>query len=186
MLKLKCFKTIKDTDFGLATKEFNKPRTRLGARGVIVNSENKIAILYKQKKNEYKLIGGGVEPTEEPIQAFKREALEECGCKIKMIQNIGTIEEHRSLDNFKQISFVYIASVIEDLHSTSFTEKEKGEGSETLWLNIDEAIEKIKDCENNLLASPYDGNKSIYHTKFIVRRDYEILKYVKENYGNLL
>ena len=39
-----------------------------------------------------------------------------------------------------------------------------------------------KDCENKLKQSMYDSDKSVYHTKFIVRRDYEILKYYKENY----
>lgn len=64
----------------------------------------------------------------------------------------------------------------EDLSQTNFTAQEKGEKSELLWLNIDEEMNVIKGSENKLLPSKYEGNMSMYHTKFIVRRDYEILK----------
>jgi hypothetical protein len=33
--------------------------------------------------------------------AFKRETLKETDCKIEMIKLPGTIEEHKSLENFK-------------------------------------------------------------------------------------
>ena len=59
----------------------------------------------------------------------------------------------------------------------NLTEKEKTEGSRLLWLDLDEAIKVIKECENNLKASIYED---VYATKFIVRRDYYILKYYME------
>ena len=111
--------------------------------------------------------------------AFGREALEETGCKIKIIKSLGTIEEHKSQDNFKQISFIYVAKVIEDTKKINFTEQEKEEQAKLIWCDLDDAISLIRDSENNLKASPYDGPLSIYHTKFIVRRDLEILNYWK-------
>ena len=41
--------TITDKDFGLDIVELNNPRIRIGARGLVFNSNNKIAILNKRK-----------------------------------------------------------------------------------------------------------------------------------------
>ena len=180
---MKCIKILTDKDFNLIPKEFDNPRVRYGARGIIFNKDGYIAILNKKNKNEYKLIGGGIEKEEDPKLAFIREVKEESGATIKDIRLIGIIEEHKSQDNFKQTSYVYVANV-ESINQTMFTDDEVDDGATLLWLPINEAIEKIKDCENKLKPSNHESNMSVYHTKFIVRRDYEILKYYIENYMN--
>lgn len=172
-------KTLTDKDFGLENLPLNNPRIRFGARGLVFNKDNKIAILNKQLKNEYKLVGGGIEESEDPKLAFKREVLEEAGCNIEIKEEIGIIEEIKSHDNFKQTSYVFSANVIGEIGETNFTQKEIDEGSRLLWLDIDEAMSLIKDSEEKLVESKYEN---VYHTKFIVRRDYEILKYYKENF----
>lgn len=48
-----------------------------------------------------------------------------------------------------------------------------------MWLSLNDAIQRITECEKNLLPSLYDNDLSIYHTKFIVRRDATILNYYK-------
>ena len=176
-----CIKKITDEDFGINSIPFINPRHRWGARGIVFNNENKIAILHKSLKNEYKLIGGGIDENEDPTKAFKRECLEEAGYKIEIDDCLGTVEELKTLDDFKQTSYIYIAHVLEDIGHTDFTEQEKGEGSELLWLEINDAMNVIKDSEDKLVASKFDSDKSVYHTKFIVRRDYEILKYYKNH-----
>ena len=176
---MKVIKTLTDTDFGIEEKEMLNPRKREAARGLIFNKDGNIAVLFKKEKNEYKLIGGGIDNGEEPINAFKREALEETGCKIEIEKELGKVIEEKSQDNFIQISYVYVAHVVVNSGKTNYTEKEKGEGSTCIWLDIDEAMFLMKNCEGNLKSSKYDGKMSIYHTKFIVRRDYEILKYYK-------
>lgn len=175
-----CIKKITDEDFGLKSVPFDNPRHRLGARGIVFNDEGKIAILNKTLKNEYKLVGGGIDEDEDPTKAFKREVMEEAGCVVEIDDCLGTIEELKTLDNFKQTSYVYVAHVIEDTKHTSFTQKEIDEGSQLLWLDIDEAMKLIQDSEDKLVASKYEN---VYHTKFIARRDYTILKYYK-NYTN--
>lgn len=79
---MKVIKTLTDTEFGIEEKEMLNPRKREAARGLIFNKDGNIAVLFKKEKNEYKLIGGGIDNGEEPINAFKREALEETGYKI--------------------------------------------------------------------------------------------------------
>ena len=176
---MKDIKVITDKDFGLDIVELNNPRIRIGARGIVFNSENKIAILNKQKKNEYKLVGGGVEGNEDPKIAFEREVLEEAGCSVEIDDFIGTIREERTHHNFIQTSYLYIAHVIEDTKEFNLTEKEIAEGAQLLWLDLDDAINTIKDCESKIRPSEYED---IYLTRFVVRRDYNILKYYKDNY----
>ena len=180
---MKCFKTITDDDLGLKSIAFDNPRHRFSARGIVLNEDGKIAILYKEAKHEYKLIGGGIEEEEDPIKAFKREALEETGCIVEIDDCLGTTEELKTLDNFKQTSYVYVAHVVKNTKSLNLTEQEKGEGSNLIWLDIGEAIKNIKECETKLVSSKYEGNMSVYHARFIVKRDYAILKYYQKMYG---
>ena len=142
-----CIKTLTDKDFGLENLPLNNPRIRFGARGLVFNKDNKIAILNKQLKNEYKLVGGGIEESEDPKLAFKREVLEEAGCNVEIKDEIGIIEEIKSHDNFKQTSYVFSANVIGDIGEPNFTQKEIDEGSQLLWSDIDEAMNLIKDSE---------------------------------------
>lgn len=171
---MKIIKAIKDENFNLKSKEFTHPIIRLSARGIIFNNDGKIALLHKIYKNEYKLIGGGLKKNESPEQAFIRESLEESGCKIKIIENLGIIKEDRSMDNFQQISYVFTAKVIKDLGRLRLTIKEINEGAQIIWMDFDAAIIMLKESEENIIPSKYEN---IYHSKFIVRRDYEILKY---------
>jgi len=177
---MKCIKVITDEDFGLDIKKFDNPRVRYGARGIVFNDKNEIAILNKSNKNEYKLVGGGIEENEDPTIAFKREVLEESGCKVEIDDFLGTIKEEKSQDNFMQTSYVYVAHVLEDTKQLHLTDKEIDEGSQLLWLKIEDAIKIIKDCEDKLIPSKYED---VYHTKFIVRRDYTILKHYIDKYN---
>ena len=170
---------VTDKDIGEISVEMKNPRTRLGARGIVVREDGKIAVFNKSNKNEYKLPGGGIEGKEEPEEAFKREVLEETGCEVEIIETIGTIEEHKTVDNFKQISYVFIGKVLKDTKELHVTEKEKDEGAKLIWETPENALKLITDCFNNLKASKYE---SVYHTKFIVFRDRKILeKYIEIN-----
>lgn len=185
-------KTLVDEDFQITSIPFQNPRIRYGARGIVFNPESQIAILHKCAKNEYKLIGGGLEENETPEVGFLREVLEETGCVVRIDDFLGTIEEHKSLDNFQQVSYVYVGHVVEDTLQTNFTDQERGECSEIMWVDIATAMDLIQASENQLVASRYEGELSVYHSRFLVRRDLEILKYfvnqscavdIKKNYN---
>ena len=167
-------KVLTDEDIGMKSIEFNSPRIRLGARGIIINDEGNIAVFNKTLKNEYKLPGGGIDEGEEPKEAFKREAMEETGCEIEIIDFLGIIEEHKSHDNFKQTSYVFVAKVINDKHNLNLTEKEKDEGARLIWVKDTEALKLITNCYDNLKGSKYEN---LYHSKFIALRDRYILEY---------
>lgn len=171
---MKCIRVLRDEDFGLESVEFNNPRIRYGARGIIIREDGKIAIFNKSNKNEYKLPGGGVDKGEDIKEAFKREALEETGCEIEIIDELGTIEEHKSLDNFKQISYLFVGKVLKDNNKLELTQKEKDEGAKLIWVDKEEGLKLITNCLENLKESKYEN---LYHSKFIVLRERYILEY---------
>ena len=171
---MNCIRVLTDEDFGLKSIPFNNPRIRYGARGIVIREDGKIAIFNKTKKNEYKLPGGGIDEYEDIREAFKREVLEETGCNVEIISELGTIEEHKSLDDFKQISYLFVGKVINDNNELNLTEKEINEGAKVLWVNIEEGLNLISNCLGNLKESEYEN---LYHSKFIVLRDKYILEY---------
>lgn len=171
---MECIKVLVDEDLGLKSEAFNNPRVRYGARGIILDDHGNIALFNKTNKNEYKLPGGGVEGDEKPEEAFKREVLEETGCEIEIIKMLGTIEENKSLDNFKQISYVFVGKVLNNLEELQLTKKEQDEGARLVWAKPEEALMLITNCLEKLRASEYEN---LYHSKFIVLRDRYILEY---------
>lgn len=175
---MKILFTLTDKDFGIEPKEMTNCRLRVAARGIVMREDRKIAIQNKSNKNEYKLIGGGMEENEDPIIAFKREVLEEAGCEIEVIEQIGITEEYKSLQNLKQISNIFIAEVTNDTHELNLTKKEKSEGAKLLWVDPREALELITNCYDKLLPSEYDD---VYDTRFVVLRDRKILEYCMDN-----
>ena len=165
---------ITDEDIGEKIINMENPKLRLGARGIVIREDGKIAIFNKTNKNQYKLPGGGVEGEEKPEEAFRREVLEETGCEAEIIETLGTTEEYKSLNNFKQISYVFVGKVLKDTNKLSVTGKEKDEGAKLLWETPEKALELITECFDKLVASKYS---SIYSTKFVVLRDRKILEY---------
>lgn len=169
------------TDKDIGEKEINmvNPKVRFGARGIVIRDDGKIAVFNKANKNEYKLPGGGIEENETPEKAFCREVMEETGCEVEIIETLGTIEEHKSQNNFKQVSYVFVGRVLNDTKELHLTSKEADEGARLIWETPDTALELITKCYDNLTPSSYE---SIYFSKFIVLRDRKILeKYISKN-----
>ena len=155
---------IRDEDIGLENIELDNPKVRYASRGVIKKG-NKIAIFYKENKNEYKLPGGGMDEGETPEECFIREVKEETGCEISNIVELGTIEENKGHTNFKQISHVFVGDVRADLHKLNLTEKEIIEGGKLVWVDVNTAIELVAGSFDKLKAGV---DESVYMTKFVI------------------
>jgi len=171
---MRCIKIITDSDLGLEEIPFDRPGIRKGARGIVINHEGHIALLNKAVKHEYKLPGGGLEDGEDPRAAFIREVMEETGCEAEITNELGTIEEHKSQGNFKQISYLFVGKVRKNTNRLHLTSKEKDEGAKLIWADEKEALRLITDCYEKLAPSQYED---VYFSKFIVLRDKEILQY---------
>ena len=48
---------VTDNDFGGENKDLINPNLRLGARGIVIRDDGKIAVFNKVNKNEYKFTG---------------------------------------------------------------------------------------------------------------------------------
>lgn len=140
-------------------------KLRKAARAVVIDKDNRIAILSVTKDDYHKLPGGGFEGNEDVEQALIREVMEEVGANIEVSNEVGCIIEYR--DEFKQlqISYCYVAKVVGDLEPMNFTEEEINDGFELQWYTVEQAIEIMKK----------DQPKS-YVGKFINTRDLVFLK----------
>jgi len=179
---MNCIAVVTDEDFGLERKELYNPIVRFGARGIVLREDGKMAVFCKEKINEYKLPGGGIEKDETPAEAFKREVLEEVGCEVEILEELGFTEERKGKTNFMQTSYIFVGKVVKDLGHIDVTEKEKAEGAKLIWVYPQEALDLIAGSLTQLKTSSFDKFENPYTTGFMVVRDKRILQYyLKKN-----
>ncbi len=119
-----------------------KPRS--ASRGVVFDSNNKVAILHVSKYQYYKLPGGGIEEGEDRIAAFRRECMEEIGSDVEVISEVGKIIEYRAGYSVIQTSYCYIGKIVGDRKETTLTEREMTQGFEQpVWVDITEALKLV-------------------------------------------
>ena len=133
---------ITDEDIGEKSVNMMNPKLRLGARGIVIREDGKIAIFNKSNKNEYKLPGGGLEGEEKPEEAFKREILEETGCKVRL-KNVLPVMS-KDIENTTLIIITFTTELLEE--NISFDEKEI---LDVKWISKEELLnmpdEKLRD-----------------------------------------
>ncbi|MFA6485768.1 MAG: NUDIX domain-containing protein [Candidatus Magasanikbacteria bacterium] len=161
---MKLLSEISDKD---RNKNMPKMNVRKAARAVLFDN-NLIPLLFVSRYNYHKLPGGGIKKHESKINALKRESMEEVGCKIDALQELGKIIEYRSQFNLKQTSFCYSGNIISK-GQPNFTKKELSDGFKIIWVTLNKAI--------SILASDEPAN---YEGSFIQKRDLIILKEVKK------
>lgn len=142
---------------------------REAVRAVVMNDLGQVAVLNVTNRGFHKLPGGGVEPGEDKRTALAREALEEIGCNIEVLAELGEVVECR--DEWRQIqtSACYLARQVGEQQQNSLTDKEREDGFEVVWAqDLDGAIAMLE------ADSPegYDGKR-------IKPRDLAILRAAK-------
>lgn len=164
-------KRITDADF-LENEDYiymDTP-TRYGARGVLYNDKNEIAMMYMETKGCYKLPGGGVENNETKEEAFLREVLEETGYTSEIIKELGIIEEHKIKNNFMHLSYCFAARALSK-HEVSLTEHEISLGFKLVWMKLEDAIKAMDKSMENC---------DDYKMKFMLLRDITILSLIND------
>lgn len=139
----------------------NHWKQRKAARAVVYDEHNKIGILHVKSSNYYKLPGGGIEYGESILDTVERECTEELGVKIEILQEIGYIVEYRAQFQLIQTSYCYSAQILSNKDYPNFTEEEKSQGFEILWVPPREALMKLS---LNLSTD--------YEAKYIEERDF--------------
>ena len=153
----------------VSDEEADKYPIREAARAIVFDENNFIALLHATKTHYYKLPGGGIEKGETKEEALKRECLEEIGCNIKIVKELGLTVEYRKEFNVKQISYCYIARLIGKKGLPDLEQDEEDEGFQTIWISLEDAIEKV-----------HESRPTVYDGPYIIARDFELLKATKE------
>ena len=147
---------------------------RFGARGVVFNEDNEVVLFYKERIGEIKLPGGGLEANEKPVDAFRREIMEETGYSISDIKLVGYTLERKRRNNFKQFSFVFTAKTASNDIAKPTEEEQLDLGRKITYskavaaMKFEHALSELKNLES----------LDLYHEKFIVKRDKKIFNYV--------
>ena len=145
--------------------------TRPTVRAVIFNDNKEICIRTKTDSGFYFLPGGGIEENETPIEALKRECLEEAGCSINNIQKIGTVIEYRDEAKEKRSNDCFTANLVgEQIEPTLAIGDE--EGFDVIWININEAITLLEEQKNKISET----TNNFYSRTFNTVRDLKILQ----------
>ena len=139
---------------------------REAARAVVVDADKKVALLRVANKNCYKLPGGGIEIGEDCMAALQRECLEEIGCNVEVVREVGSVVEYRKMFGIKQISYCYVAKVRGEKGTPALTPEEKAAGFEPVWLSYEEALRLMSGSD----AAGYEGKE------YIVPRDTLLLR----------
>ena len=126
MISNKVIATIADDDVGLPTVQASHEKSvRTGARAILFDDDNEVALVYETAYDHYKLPGGCVEPGETLEQALRREIAEEIGASIRGIKYLGVVKSH-------------LATYNEDCNQHYFTAKIDGEIGESVWIDEEE------------------------------------------------
>lgn len=174
---MELIKEIFEKDIGFSA-EFNKQTNytiRKAARIVLLNKDNKIAILSVKKGNYHKLPGGGIEFGENVKDALEREVKEEVGANINIAGELGMIIEYKEQHQQLQFSYCYYGFVCGEISAPNYTEQEKQDDFSLNWIELKSSIE----CFRHDSPDSYIG-------KFIKNRDLSILLKGEEILNNKL
>jgi len=130
-------------------------KVRHAARAVVFDAEGLVALLHATKTHYYKLPGGGMDDGESKEAALKRECLEEIGCDVKILFELGSVLEYRKKYSLKQTSYCYMAEVVGEKGAPHLEPDELAEGFQTVWLPLSEALAKVRESQPTVYEGPY-------------------------------
>jgi 8-oxo-dGTP diphosphatase len=114
---------------------------RPGAYAVIGEGGDVLITREAADADEFQLPGGGIEPGEGPLQALRRECLEETGWKIAVLRRLGAFQRFVALPGgrrwARKVCHVYLA------RPTLRVGPPSEAGHEAIWMPIETAIARV-------------------------------------------
>ncbi|HRY63645.1 MAG TPA: NUDIX domain-containing protein [Patescibacteria group bacterium] len=169
---MELLKQTTEKDLGLSEGTISatiKYQIRRAARAVVIDNDNKVALLWNDHTNHHKIPGGKVEEGENILEGLKREIKEEAGCEVGVTGEVGCIVEFKNQFEELHFSYCYLGRVIGEKGEPEFTEQEKEHGFKLKWVSLEEAIKLFE------VDKPND-----YWGQFMWRRDFDFLLKARE------
>lgn len=128
-------------------------------RAIVINDDNKIALHHIfatdifGERDYYETPGGGVDKNETLLDALKRELNEELGAReIEIISKLAVVEDYYNLIKRKNINHFYLVKCLK-IEKPHFTDGEKRLIKDTIWVDIDTAIEIYNSTKRTKISS---------------------------------
>jgi len=176
--------------------------SRNSARAVILKDQM-VLMIYCRFYDDYSFPGGGQETNETILECLYREAKEEGGVEVKVIEQIALINEYRlwlhdTIDqNFHQESHFYLCECLHE-EEAKFEDYEIAFGYEKAWISIDKAITHNKNLlvkaeakrKEILTLNNFEINAEVlqefknFSNPYVLKREIHVLEYLKKEYLN--
>ncbi len=133
-------------------KNKNMKTIRKAARTVIVDeSGEKVAVLEVRGGEYHKIPGGGIEEGESAEEAAIREALEEGGCDVRLMEKIGESDFVEPSDpNRIHHSICFLAQKVGNQKIPQLNADELERKYRLMWLSFDEAIKLFENVRSEV------------------------------------
>src|SRR3989344_4551802 len=145
---------------------------RLTVKAIALDSDGKIGLVGNRQNDFLQLPGGGVDKFEDITESLKRECLEEIGCSVLLVSEIGCIDDYRSRDKKHCINYCYVVKVVGEKGIPNYTEDEAKIGMYTKWVSPEDAFDLFEKQKQDLEK----GLVTFYNTGFNILRDFIFLK----------
>ena len=160
---------LKDYDSNL--EKFYRP----SVRGIILDQNGKVTMIYSEKYHFYKFPGGGIEGDETHLETLKREIKEETGMILKpeSVREFGEVLRTQKMQKdgknvvLVQYNYYYLCETENEIGTQSLDDGEKEAEFVLKFVQIDEAIR----VNNNFQGETTE--------KYAVERENRILELVK-------
>ena len=163
--------TIDLKDYDSSLEKFYRP----SVRGIILDQNGKVAMIYSEKYHFYKFPGGGIEGDEIHLETLEREIKEETGMILKpeSVREFGEVLLTQIMQKdgkdviLMQYNYYYLCETENKIGAQSLDDGEKEAGFVLKFVSIDEAIR----TNNNFQGEPIK--------KYVVERENRVLELVK-------
>ncbi len=181
MKNIPIIKTYKQKDIFPAMADLEVEfKDRITGKSIILDDNNNLALVGTTVNHIYTLPGGGIDSGESVEDGIIREAKEETGCDIEVVNILGIIDDYRNRDRKHCISYCAVAKLLKK-GEHHMTEEEIKNGLHVKWVTISEArgilLEENKKVKN--------GQINFYNTAYNIVRDYEFLLKLDNKQGQI-
>lgn len=131
-------------------------KQRTSCRTLVIK-DGKLLLTFEKNICQYMIPGGGKESDESDTECAEREVSEETGYIVKTSECVLKIDEY--YEDSKYFNKYYLGTVVGQT-STHLTQREKENGAEPVWVDIDTAINIFSEYEK--YEDPNEMKRGLY------------------------